>query len=349
MAPEDVLLTGAVAGAATMMYMANTALVTGIVSLEMGVNPARVWWMETKENGPAELSLLAFGFLGAVAYDQSPWSVMVPVIPVAIIYIAFSRLARSNTRLEEALERLEALQGRIVSTSKLASIGAISLDLVHQIKNPLTILLGRMEVLDERLEEQSAERRHVEIGLEAGWRIQELTETFTSIGRRKWVKLDISVVLNDAFGIAALAEPKRIETRWDYVDELPKIEGNPVLLREALSNIFSNAMEAVGDDGLIAIATSQSDGFVVIRILDNGEGISGEALVHLFEPFQSTKPGGRGLGLFAAKHILEMHRGSVDIRSEEGKGTTVTMRLPTILSENGDESPEQDTDTLLAG
>ena len=69
MAPEDVLLTGAVAGAAAMVYMANTALVTGIVSLEMGVNPARVWRMGTKENGPAELSLLAFGFLGAVAYD----------------------------------------------------------------------------------------------------------------------------------------------------------------------------------------------------------------------------------------------------------------------------------------
>ena len=119
-------LTPVIILAAGAMYISNTALITAIVSLEMKINPLTFWWMGTKENGAAELSLLSFGFLGAMVYDESPWTSAALIIPVAVIYVAFSRLASSNTQLEDALERLEALQGRIVSTAKLASIGAIS-------------------------------------------------------------------------------------------------------------------------------------------------------------------------------------------------------------------------------
>ena len=120
------LLTPAIIAAAAVMYMTNTALVTTVVSLEMKINPLKFWWMGTKENGAAELSLLSFGFLGATVYTESPWASAALIIPVAIIYLAFSRLASANTQLEETLDRLESLQGRIVSSAKLASIGAIS-------------------------------------------------------------------------------------------------------------------------------------------------------------------------------------------------------------------------------
>ena len=236
-------LTPVIILAAGAMYISNTALITAIVSLEMKINPLTFWWMGTKENGAAELSLLSFGFLGAMVYDESPWTSAALIIPVAVIYVAFSRLASSNTQLEDALERLEALQGRIVSTAKLASIGAISLDLAHQIKNPLAIMLGRLEVLQDRLEEGTRERRHVEIAQDAGWRIQELTQTFTYIGRQEWVDLDIRELLDESLGMAGLRSSKRIETRWSYSDDLPQIRGNPVLIREGLSNIFPPARE----------------------------------------------------------------------------------------------------------
>lgn len=238
-------LTPVVILAAATMYMTNTALITTVVSVEMKVNPFVFWWMGTRENGAAELSLLSFGFLGAVVYHESPWTSAALIIPVAIIYVAFSRLASSNTQLENALDRLETLQGRIVSTAKLASIGAISLDLAHQIKNPLAIMLGRLEGLQDRLVEGTRERRYIDIAQEAGWRIQELTETFTYIGRQEWVRLDIQGLLDESLGMAGLKTSKRIETRWSISDDLPKALGNPVLLREALSNLFSNALEAL--------------------------------------------------------------------------------------------------------
>jgi len=238
-------LTPVIALAAAAMYISNTALVTAVVSLEMKINSLSFWWMGTKENGAAELGLLYSGFLGAVVYEESPWSSAALIIPVSIIYLAFSRLASANAQLAETLERLESLQGRIVSSAKLASIGAISLDLAHQIKNPLAIILGRLEGLQDRLEEGTRERRNVDIAQEAGWRIQELTQTFTYIGRQEWVPMDILHLLDEGLGMAGLRTSKRIETRWSCPDDLPKIQGNPVPIREALSNFFSNALEAV--------------------------------------------------------------------------------------------------------
>ena len=343
----DGVLTPAVVPAETVMYLVNTVLVSGAASLQMGINPLYIWWMGTKENGPAELAQLSFGFLGAVVYRESPWTVVALFIPIAMIYIAFSRLAQANGQLEVALQKLEALQGRIVGTSKLASVGAISLDLAHQIKNPLFLLLGRVEELQDRLAKGSKERRHLDIATEAGWRIQELIQTFASIGRQEWVELDVPELVDEAFGMAGLRNRKRIATHRDHPDGMLKARGNPVLMREAFSNIFANSMEAVADGGLITIGTHRINGQVIISISDNGPGIPADKMTHMFEPFHSTKPNGHGLGLFAAKHIMEMHNGTVEIESEEGVGTKVTVTLPTRPSSD-EEAPESSDGQLLA-
>lgn len=115
------------------------------------------------------------------------------------------------------------------------------------------------------------------------------------------MKLDVLELVSEALGIAGTRNPKRIETSWECATDLLKVGGNPVLLREAPSNIFSNAIEAVAEGGRVAIAVSQNGGAIVTRISDNGPGIGQEHRAHLFEPFYTTKPGGRGLGLFAAK------------------------------------------------
>jgi signal transduction histidine kinase len=237
-------------------------------------------------------------------------------------------LATANTQLEETLERLESLQGRIVSSAKLASIGAVSLDLAHQVKKPLAIILGSLETLQDRHTEGTKEYRQVDIAQKAGWRILELTDTFTNIGNQEWVPMDIRGLLDEGLGMAGLKTFERIETRWSCPDDLPKVQGNPILIREALSNFFSNAMEAVESKGQITIDASLEEGFITIKISDDGEGIPQDKMKYLFQPFHTTKPYGQGLGLFAAKHILEMHRGSVEIQSAEGLGSTVIINLP---------------------
>ncbi|MBF8267141.1 MAG: Histidine kinase protein [Dehalococcoidia bacterium] len=337
LAPDDSVLTAAVVPAAAVMYLANTFLVTCVASLQSGTNPLRFWWMGTRENGPAEMGLLAFGFLGAVVYRENPWTIVALFIPVAMIYVAFSRLARANAELEKAMEKLKALQGRIATDAKLASVGALYLDMAHQIKNPLTVVMGRLESLRSRLEDGGPAQRHLDAAIEAAERIHSLTDNFISVGQKRWVPIRVSTLLDEALGMAGLLSHTRIETRLDYGEGLPRVSGNPVLLRESLTNIFSNALEALEKDGLITVVAFQDNGSVVVRISDNGVGIPRKIRDHLFEPFYSSKPRGTGVGLFASKHILEMHNGSVNIESEEGQGTTVTVRLPAILTQNGTE------------
>ena len=343
---EGTILHVAIIPAAAVYYLLNTSLVSGAVFLQLKLNPMRIWWMGTRENGLAELGQLAFGLLGTIAYEESPWAVVALFIPVAIIYMAFSRLAKANQQLEEALEKLEALQGRIVSTSKLASVGAISLDLAHQIKNPLAIMLGRLETLEERLEPTSPAPRHLEIAMGAGDRIHELIQTFSSIGQDKWVSLEIKELLDEALGMAGLRSTKLINMDRNYGEDRLVFKGNPILIREALSNIFANAIDAVDEEGKISIQASSAGGSVVVNIIDNGVGITEETKVRLFEPFHSTKPNGHGIGLFAAKHILEMHHGTVEISSVEGEGTSVRVSLPHLPPQ---ELPEgEDIDSLTS-
>ena len=100
-------ISPAVVVAAGSMYLTNSALVTGVACLQLGMSPLRFWWAGTKRNGLAQLSLLAFGFLGAVVYGETPWAVAALVVPVIIIYSAFSRLARNIIELERAREALQ--------------------------------------------------------------------------------------------------------------------------------------------------------------------------------------------------------------------------------------------------
>jgi len=329
----DGVVSAAVVPSAMAMYILNTAFVTGAVSLQTQMNPLRFWWMGTRENGLAELSLFAFGFLGAVAYEESPGTVVALFLPVGVIYISFSRLAKANLNLEDALVRLESLQGQIMGTAKLASIGAISQDLAHRIRNPLAIVLGQLETLKGRTEVESRETSNLDSAIDAAWRIQRVTQTLTPLGQQQWLRIDIDQTLNEAYMMACLGNTKKVNVQWDCHVPSPEIEGNPVLIQEALCNIFSNSLDAVAENGSITVDISRLNGSIVISISDDGTGIPDEEKSRLFEPFFSTKPNGQGLGLFAVKHILEMHHASMEVESRETVGTRVTLSLPVVQSQ----------------
>ena len=212
--------------------------------------------------------------------------------------------------------------------------------MAHQIKNPLAIMLGSLEGLQSKAEEGSRERRRLDAAYKAGWRIQELTETFMSMGKQSGSLLNVGTVLNDALVMAGLPNNKKIVTRWDCPEDLPMIEGNSVLIREAFSNIFSNAMDAMAEGGLITVEASAHNGAVKVRIADDGSGIPPEIVAHLFEPFHTTKPKGHGLGMFAVKHIVEMYHGEVSVGTATGDGTSVFISLPVAESQSRDNGSD---------
>ncbi len=103
-------------------------------------------------------------------------------------------------------------------------------------------------------------------------------------------------------------------------------------LKRALLQVMANALEAMSEGGTLEITTFHQNGVVNIRIVDNGKGIPAAILPHIFDTFFSTKPAGPGLGLPIVHRIVSQHRGQISIDSQEGVGTTVTIKIPASRS-----------------
>src|SRR4029077_17856254 len=99
-------------------------------------------------------------------------------------------------------------------------------------------------------------------------------------------------------------------------------------IHQVLLNVVLNAKQTIGEKGDISIAIEQSNGSVVVTVNYTGNGITSNMLESLFLPTQSTRPGGLGVGLYQCKQIVEAHQGTIQLRSEEGKGTQVRIELP---------------------
>ncbi|MBI2919175.1 MAG: HAMP domain-containing histidine kinase [Chloroflexi bacterium] len=336
----DNLSTFAVLVPLVLMYLVNTGLVSLVVGFQIRANAAKVWWQGTKGNGLAEVSLFSFGYLGAVSYHENPPILLALLVPVVIIYFAFSRLANTNAALEEALDKVRNLQGELLNNAKLATVGALTLDLGHQVKNPLFIVIGRLESLQRRMPAGDPHRAKVDEALQAAWRMNELTEAFLSVARQQWTKLDLAAVLDEAIGMSTTRITKVVTVDRDFaVPSLPA-QGHPILLREALSNLVTNAVEAVPAGGKVVVSLERNNGNASISIQDDGPGISASQMAKIFEPFNTSKHNGMGLGLFSAKHIVEMHHGTIRVESQVGQGTRIEVLLPvTKTQEEGNGSP----------
>ena len=106
------------------------------------------------------------------------------------------------------------------------------------------------------------------------------------------------------------------------------------MLKQAVLNLLINAQQAIGGEGEVMVRTAGDGQYAQIQISDTGKGISAERLSNLFEPYQSSRPDGTGLGLATVKKIIDAHNGAITVVSEPGKGTAFTIKLPLAPSED---------------
>jgi putative PEP-CTERM system histidine kinase len=142
--------------------------------------------------------------------------------------------------------------------------------------------------------------------------------------------IDSSLIELDGIGAAAVTRELR---------PLPRMRADAEQLRKVLRNLLLNAIEAVGADGEICVTTEHRGRWVVLTVRDNGCGMSSEFLTRsLFEPFQTTKSQGLGIGMFHSKMIVEAHHGRIEADSVAGQGSTFRVWLPLVSSPSHDES-----------
>ncbi len=331
-----VLLAGAV------LHIVNLAAMLGMISLQKGLSFWSAWKKAWVQETIQEAGGLALGYLGAALIQEAWWSILLLAVPLTLVYIALSRSTQEtlkNIKLSQALkaqmEEQKAMQSQLVQSAKMASVGTLAAGVAHEINNPLFAILGRAELLLRRPDQHLASPRAKEylkdihdMAQRASQTVKELLGYSRPGNAAEPVKLteaiDVSLRL-----IGKMATNSNIQILKEYSD-VPPIEGVPSHLQQVFVNLLQNACESTPSGGTIHLKCWAEDGKVKTSVKDTGHGIPQEILPHLFEPFVTTKEVGKGtgLGLFICHRIVTEHRGSIQIKSEEGTGTEVLLEFP---------------------
>jgi signal transduction histidine kinase len=209
--------------------------------------------------------------------------------------------------------------------------------LAHEIKNPLSVIHMNIDLLSEDLAEiDSPIRRRsldrVDIVRGQCQRMEALLRDFLRYTRLQDIDL-VPGSLNDQVEMVlrayqAQADADGIDIKRYLDSDLPAILLHSDSLQAALMNLVKNALEAMQRGGQLMVRTYTTRKSVALDLIDTGSGVDDNTVLHMFEPFYSTKDGGSGLGLPTARKIIEAHGGRISVQSETGRGTKFTLEFP---------------------
>jgi PAS domain S-box-containing protein len=246
-------------------------------------------------------------------------------------------------------DRLE-LEASLRQAQKMEALGALTGGIAHDFNNLLTVVMGNLDLLRRAKEDRKP--RLIDNALQAVEQGRKLTQQLLAFGRRQPVKPEVISLKALIVGMDdMLAQSLRgdIRLEFDLADDLWPVEVDPAQLQAALINVAANARDAMPKGGTLTLKAENTvlqDGErvegIAVSITDTGQGMPREVLARVFEPFFTTKEVGKGTGLGLAQvyGFAQQAGGSVDIRSEEGRGTTVTLYLPRTRTEVVDGARE---------
>ncbi|WP_079504464.1 ATP-binding protein [Mesobacillus jeotgali] len=218
---------------------------------------------------------------------------------------------------------------------KLSVVGELAAGIAHEIRNPLTSLKGFAKIVKESVADQKLEP-YLDIMLNEMDRINEIVNEFMFIAKPKehvkFQDTNFSQLLHDCIHfMEPQANLKSIKIESKIKDDM-SLNCDRNQMKQVFINLLQNAIEATDDNGhfINVRLDDMSENLVAVTIIDKGCGISEARFNRLFEPFYSTKEKGTGLGLLTCKRIIDLHKGTIDIESKLGEGTTIRISLPKI-------------------
>ncbi len=249
-----------------------------------------------------------------------------------------NRLAHSHSELREA-------QQQLIQSEKMASVGQLAAGVAHEINNPLGTILLYSHMILEKLAERDGRREELETIAKEATRCRDIVRGLLDFARQRKLQIEnieLNKILEEVMSLAVKQPSFRNVRVVKILDpSLPFMSGDPVQLKEVFSNIVSNAGEAMPGGGELTLISRIHRGgdSIEVTIRDTGQGVSPENLNKIFMPFFTTKKIGQGtgLGLAIAYGIVKMHRGSIEVESKQGEGTTFLVRLPAGSSQKRDE------------
>jgi signal transduction histidine kinase/CheY-like chemotaxis protein len=344
---------------ALVQYAANSGLIAAAQSLKMGRPFCETWrrhylWSSVTYVAGAS----AAGIIAKLVSAFGFYAVLVTAPIIAVLYFTYStylknveasaRQAELAERHVEELSRYITEQERIreqfAQMEKLSALGELASGVAHDFNNTLAGILGRAQLMLMRTQDPQVIRglRIIVKSAQDGAHTVKRIQDFARQRRDKNFELiAIDQLLLEIIEMTRprwknSAEANNVQIRFESrISTNAFVMGDESELREVLVNMIFNAVDAMPEGGLIALAAEESGGSVSISISDTGTGMTEEVRPRVFDPFFTTKgKAGLGLGLAVSYGIVSRHEGAIEVESEVGRGTTFRINLPMVEAES---------------
>jgi two-component system NtrC family sensor kinase len=238
-------------------------------------------------------------------------------------------------KVRQRTEELVAMQARVAQSERLASLGMLAAGVAHEVNNPLGGILALSSLTVEDMRDDDPNRENLEEVIRQTERCRDIVKGLLDFSRQSkghTELVDLNKVLEDTlFLLTKQALFFNIKLVQNLAPDLPRVMADGSQFQQVFMNILMNAVQAMGERGSIAIVTRRgTPDCVEVSISDTGQGIPPDQIDRIFDPFFTTKASGKGtgLGLSIAYGIVNTHHGAISVRSEVGKGSTFTIRMP---------------------
>lgn len=272
---------------------------------------------------------------------------------------------RLEKMVEERTQNLHNAQAQLIQSAKMTAVGQLGAGVAHELNNPLGGILGYAQLIVETFKRAEAEgnmerlkvcRDYAQYIEREALRCKKIVENLLNFSRKpSSEKLDnagIADALNETLSVCGnQLKLKRINVIINIDPNLKRVLCIKNQIQQVFTNLILNAQQAMDEGGELKIRATnvieknKEIKYIKIQFIDQGKGIKKENLKKIFDPFFTTKTttNGTGLGLSVSYKIIRTHNGTIEVESEEGKGTTFTLVLPVAGNENPEEEKKETT------
>ncbi|KQL45697.1 sporulation kinase [Brevibacillus choshinensis] len=253
---------------------------------------------------------------------------LVPIVNISYLYIL---TIGATVYLVEFIRESYMIRIQIERSEKLNLISELAASVAHEVRNPLTVVRGFVQLLREETNPKNYE--YIKLVLTELDRAEWIISDYLNLAKPQgdvMSRVELTHIVSETTALMssyAVMNGVEIVTR---AEPGLHVISNPVKLKQALMNLMKNGIEAMTEGGSLHVTVEQANSSVVIVIRDEGEGISPEQIRQIGLPFYSTKEKGTGLGLMVTCRIIEAMQGTILFESELGKGTQVIIQLPAV-------------------
>ena len=265
-------------------------------------------------------------------------------IIIASVTLFFHDIQKLYRRMTADQQHIEATSYEILNLNKEMealvmerTMSEMALGIADGIRNPLHVIGGFSHRLLKKTDPADPARKWALAIAEASKRLEQMVERFESLALDKksfFSQEDLNKIVKNILEMLQTAfEQRHVHLVTGFHPDPAYTQVNKHLLKVAIAHLLRNALEATPAQGEIHVTTTVDPSHTSLTIQDTGRGMPPEVLDKIFEPYFTTKVGGTGLGMVFVRQIIDEHRGTIDLTSEVGRGTTVTIRLPVRFGE----------------